>query len=118
MSLPDSEGVVRRPIVSSSWKNIQQATFKAIDKCNRWYRDMGAIQFVSGECACFVVPLLRYVLIEPAMNGPNTMIIYIFDSRYSPFLQELNKYMSGSTAINPWNHYSLTGLNNFTNSTV
>ena len=59
MSLPDFDGVVRRPVVSSSWKNVQQATFKALTRCNRWFRDMGAIQYVSGEFASCILPFIR-----------------------------------------------------------
>ena len=35
------------------------------------------------------------------MDGTNAMMIYIFDSRSSPFVLVLDEYMSGSTAINP-----------------
>lgn len=118
MSLPDSDGVVRRPMVSSSWKNVQQATSNALTKCNRWFKDEGAIQYVDGESAPVVAPLLRYVLTELAMDGTNAMMIYVFDSRSATFILKLNEYMSGSTAINPWHLYPSTGSNNITNSTV
>lgn len=50
MSLPDSTGIVRRPMFSSSWKLVQVHALTAIDRCIRRSRNTGAIQFVKGEC--------------------------------------------------------------------
>ncbi|KAL8919055.1 MAG: hypothetical protein Q9208_007021 [Pyrenodesmia sp. 3 TL-2023] len=96
MSLPNPSGIVRNPMVLTTWRKVQSAAFTGLNKCVQASRKMGAVQFLTSN------------------DGTNALVLYIFEGKTAPFIHVLNEYMSGSKAIEPGKILSVDWQTNLT----